>query len=82
MRRSGAYHPEPGWAAFLLKLFVALYFMGGAIWYAMGSEASWFAIPAGERALKLTWVVLAGAATYFASLWAMGMRPRDFSRHE
>jgi putative peptidoglycan lipid II flippase len=82
MRRSGAYQPEPGWAAFLLKLFVALYFMGGAIWYAMGTEASWFAIAAAERALKLAWVVFAGAATYFASLWAMGMRPRDFSRHE
>jgi putative peptidoglycan lipid II flippase len=81
MRRSGAYRPEPGWAAFLLKLFVALYFMGGAIWYAMGSEASWFAMPAAERALKLAWVVVAGVATYFAALWAMGMRLGDFSRH-
>jgi len=55
--------------------------MGGALWYAMGSEASWFALPAGERALKLAWVVAAGASTYFAALWVMGMRLRDFTRH-
>ena len=82
MRRSGAYHPEPGWAAFLLKLAVALYLMGGALWYAMGSESSWFEIAAGARALKLALVIAAGTAAYFGALWAMGFRLRDFSRHE
>jgi putative peptidoglycan lipid II flippase len=82
MRRSGAYRPEAGWGAFLLKLFVALYFMGGALWYAMGSESSWFEVPAATRALKLAWVIAAGSFTYFASLWIMGFRLRDFSRHE
>ena len=60
MQRSGAYRPQPGWGAFLLKLAVALYLMGGAIWYAMGTEASWFEIAAGPRALKLTLVIIAG----------------------
>jgi putative peptidoglycan lipid II flippase len=82
MRRSGAYQPEPGWAAFLLKLAVALYFMGGALWYAMGTESSWFEIATAARAGKLTLVIAAGAVTYFASLWVMGFRLRDFSRHE
>ena len=82
MRRSGAYTPEPGWAAFLLKLAVALYLMGGALWYAMGTEASWFAIPATTRALKLSLVILAGSVTYFAALAMMGLRLRHFSRHE
>jgi putative peptidoglycan lipid II flippase len=82
MRRAGAYHPEPGWGAFLLKLAVALYIMGGALWYAMGSESSWFAIAAGARALRLTLVIAAGTAAYFGALWAMGLRLRDFSRHE
>ena len=82
MRRSGAYRPEPGWGAFLLKLAVALYLMGGALWYAMGSEASWFEITAGSRAAKLTLVILAGTLAYFAALALMGFRLRDFSRHE
>ena len=82
MRRSGAYVPEPGWGGFLFKLVVALYVMGGALWYSMGSEASWFEISATTRAAKLAWVIFAGTAAYFASLWLMGLRPRDFSRHE
>ena len=28
MRRAGTYKPEPGWAAFLMKLAVALYWCG------------------------------------------------------
>lgn len=82
MRRCGAYRPEPGWGAFMLKLVIALYLMGGALWHAMGTEASWFAIAAGPRALKLALVITAGTAAYFASLWLMGFRLRDFSRHE
>ena len=82
MRRSGAYTPEPGWGVFLLKLVVALYLMGGALWFAMGSEASWFEITTTMRAVKLALVIAAGSATYFAALWVMGFRLRDFSRHE
>jgi putative peptidoglycan lipid II flippase len=82
MLRSGAYRPEPGWGAFLFKLAVALYLMGGAIWYSMGRESSWFELPAGARAAKLALVIALGAAAYFAALGIMGLRPRDFSRHE
>lgn len=82
MQRSGAYRPEPGWGAFLLKLAVALYLMGGALWYTMGRESSWFELAAGARAAKLAMVIAAGTLSYFVSLAAMGFRPRDFSRHE
>jgi len=82
MRRARTYLPEPGWAEFLVKLVVALYLMGGALWYSMGSESSWFEISAGGRAAKLAAVIAAGVIAYFGSLWMMGFRPRDFSRHE
>jgi putative peptidoglycan lipid II flippase len=82
MRRSGIYRPEPGWAAFAMKVAVALYFMGGALWYSMGTESSWFEIPTALRAGKLALVIAAGTVTYFGSLWVMGFRLRDFSRHE
>jgi putative peptidoglycan lipid II flippase len=81
IRRSGGWQPEPGWGAFLFKLAVALYMMGGAIWYTMGKEASWFEIDATARAAKLTLVILAGSTAYFASLGLMGFRLRDFMRH-
>jgi putative peptidoglycan lipid II flippase len=82
MLRSGAYRPEPGWGAFLFKLAVALYLMGGAIWYSMGRETSWFELPAGARAAKLAMVIVLGATAYFAALGVMGFRPRHFARHE
>ena len=82
MRRSGAYQPEPGWAAFLMKLALALYMMGGALWFAMGRESSWFEIDAKMRALKLALVIVVGIVAYFGSLGVMGFRPRHFSRHE
>ena len=82
MQRSGAFRPEPGWGVFLFKLAVALYLMGGALWYAMGREASWFELSAGPRAGKLALVIAAGAVAYFAALAAMGMRLRHFTRHE
>jgi putative peptidoglycan lipid II flippase len=82
MRRSGAYAPEPGWGGFLFKLVVALYMMGGALWFSMGSETSWFEIPITARVAKLAWVIFAGTFAYFASLWLMGLRLREFVRHE
>jgi putative peptidoglycan lipid II flippase len=30
----------------------------------------------------MAWVLAAGAITYFAALWLMGFRLRDFNRHE
>jgi putative peptidoglycan lipid II flippase len=82
MRRSGHYTPEPGWGVFLLKLTVALYLMGGALWYTMGRESTWFELAAAPRAAKLAMVIAAGTLAYFASLTVMGFRLRDFSRHE
>ena len=82
MRRSGAWQAAPDWGAFLLKVAVALYMMGGVIWYGMGTEQSWFAIPAMTRALKLGALVLGAMAAYFASLWALGIRLGHFARHE
>jgi putative peptidoglycan lipid II flippase len=82
MRRQGVYEPEPGWAAFLVKLAVALYLMGGAIWYTMGTENSWFEIDTTRRVIKLAIVIVAGTVTYFGSLAMMGLRLRHFSRQE
>jgi putative peptidoglycan lipid II flippase len=82
MWRSRTYRAEPGWGVFLFKLAVALYLMGGVIWYSMGSELSWFEIPTAARIVKLTAIIGGAALTYFVALAVMGMRPRDFVRHD
>jgi putative peptidoglycan lipid II flippase len=48
----------------------------------MGRESSWFEITAVERAIRLALVIAGATVTYFASLAFMGMRLRDFVRHE
>jgi len=80
LRRAGIYRPQPGWAIFTLKLGLAVYVMGAVLWLTTGSASEWLAASALERATRLTCVVVAGAAAYFAALWALGFRLRDFNR--
>jgi len=46
----------------------------------MPEDAAWLAMGAATRALNLGWIVLLGAATYFAALWLFGFRIADFSK--
>jgi putative peptidoglycan lipid II flippase len=78
LRRRGIYVPLPGWPAFLFKVLLAICAMATVLWLAMGTSAEWLAGGVLERALRLAWVVSAGAATYFVVLWALGFRVRDF----
>ena len=78
--KGGVYRPQPGWAVFLLKLGLALYAMAVVLWLAVGANASWLAMGAVTRATNLAWVVALGVSTYFAALWLLGFRLRDFSR--
>jgi putative peptidoglycan lipid II flippase len=80
LRRRAIYLPQPGWSAFALKLALAVYVMGSVLWIATGSTTEWLAAGALERVAKLTGVVVLGAATYFATLWLVGFRLKDFSQ--
>jgi len=80
LRKRGIFRPRPGWAAFTLKLAIALVALGAVMWLAKGDDAAWIGQAAGLRALRLAGVVLAGGLSYFAVLFVLGFRPRDFSR--
>ena len=80
LRRLDIYHPQPGWAGFLLKLAAAMLVMATALWFAMGSEAGWLEATFLARIIHLAWLVPLGCATYFATLWVLGFRLRDFKR--
>ncbi|CAE6500215.1 MAG TPA: murein biosynthesis integral membrane protein MurJ [Nitrosomonas nitrosa] len=81
LRHYAIYQPQPGWTVFMLKILAALTVMGGVLWFAAGSDVSWLQYTAQERALRLTQVVFLGAIAYFATLWSLGFRLSDFSRH-
>ena len=80
--KRGIHAPQPGWGKFLLKLTVAVLAMAASLWFAAGEAQRWLAASATVRVVWLTGVVALGAGVYFAALWLMGFRLRDFARSE
>jgi putative peptidoglycan lipid II flippase len=82
LRRRGVHQPQPGWGGFLLKLLIAVCVMAALLWFAAGDTLTWIGLSAYGRVWRLIWVVMLGAASYFAVLWLLGFRPADFKRFE
>jgi len=80
LRQQGIFVPQPGWPAFILKLSLAMAVMGLALWFGMGKEADWLQSGLLGRTIHLSWLVPLGITAYFATLWILGFRPRDFKR--
>ncbi|MBI3222321.1 MAG: murein biosynthesis integral membrane protein MurJ [Nitrosomonadales bacterium] len=80
LRKHGIYLPEPGWAKFFIKIGIAVLALGLTLWFGMGSEQSWLGSSGWARIARLTLLVSAGVAVYFAVLAVLGFRPKDFSR--
>ena len=80
MRRQGIYLPQPEWLAFMLKIGVALYVMGGVLIWISGADSVWLTSTTLAKCWRLTLIICAGAFCYFASLWLMGFRLNQFSR--
>jgi len=80
LRQRGAYQPKPGWLTFMLKLLAALIVLGGVLWLASDKDAAWLTMSGGQRVLQLSGVVMGGIVSYFATLWLLGFRLRDFRR--
>jgi putative peptidoglycan lipid II flippase len=80
LRVRAIYTPLPGWTGFGGRLAVALVVLGTVLWLGMGAETEWLERPSSQRILHLTALVCSGAAAYFATLFALGFRLRDFRR--
>jgi putative peptidoglycan lipid II flippase len=80
LRQRGVYQPQAGWGVFMLKLLAALIVLGNVLYFASAGDAAWLAMNGGQRVLQLSAIVLAGILSYFATLWLLGFRPRDFRR--
>ena len=80
MRKQDIFVPQPEWLAFLLKIAVALYVMGGVLFWMSGTDVAWLTATTLEKCWRLTLVVGAGALSYFSSLWLMGFRLNQFSK--
>jgi putative peptidoglycan lipid II flippase len=80
LRKHGIYQPEPGWWLFFAKLLLALLALGWTLWFGMGSEQHWLTTHGWSRIIHLAWLVVLGVVIYFAVLWVLGFRLRDFAK--
>lgn len=80
LRDQGIFTPQPGWAKFIGKLLIALLVMAAALWFAIGRESAWFYYATSTRVWYLSLLVTLGAGSYFATLWLLGFRMKDFKR--
>ena len=78
LRQFDIYAPQPGWAKFALKILLAIVAMGACLKFSAGPDAVWLATNGLIKVWRLTGVVLLGGVTYFAALWLLGFRLRDF----
>ncbi len=81
LRRRGLYRPRPGWGLFLAKLALALGVMALVLTFFQGTQSRWLTGSSLEHAMALAPLLAAAAASYFAMLWLMGIRFKDFSKN-
>ncbi|MEK7708819.1 MAG: murein biosynthesis integral membrane protein MurJ [Pseudomonadota bacterium] len=82
LRSHKIYQPQSGWLIFFVKILTALSIMGVVLWFATGNDDSWLIDSAMARAGRLSWIVILGAFSYFAALWLLGFRIKDFSKQQ
>ncbi len=75
LRRAKVYRPGGGWSALTAQVAVASAVMALVLWKMAGPAADWFELGLGGRVGRLSACIAVGAATYFASLAILGLRP-------
>ena len=80
MRKQNIFVPQPDWLAFMLKIAVALYVMGGVLIWMAGGDGQWLTSSTFAKCWRMSLVIVAGAASYFSCLWLMGFRLSQFSK--
>ena len=78
LRRDGIYRPAPGWNRFLLQLLAANAAMGVFLLLAGGTLSTWTGAAVLARVVRLGWIIGAAMVAYFAVLWILGLRLKDF----
>ncbi len=74
LRRAHVLHHAPGWRRMLVQVFAGNVLMGIFLWLVAGDTARWMAMRTLERMQWTLVLVAGGAAIYFATLYALGMR--------
>ncbi len=80
--RRKLYVPQPGWGQFISRLVVALGVLAAVLAWLAGPADLWLHANFAHKAVRLSGLIVAGAAAYFGTLALLGFRLRDFNRRE
>lgn len=80
LRKQDIFQPQPGWAAFLWRLFAAVIVMSAVLVGMMYVMPDWDIGNMAYRLLRLMTVVVAGIVAYFGTLMVLGFKVKDFAR--
>jgi len=81
LRKQGVFVPSVGWVALLLRILLANFAMGAALYFFAGGTAQWLELATWTRIWRLALCVVGGAGVYFAVLWLVGARIEHFRFH-
>lgn len=81
LRRADVLRLAPGWGRWLLMLAAANIAMVMVLQTLLPSPEMWMQWHALERVINLTFLVVAGTATYLLGLWVSGVRLRHMRMH-
>jgi len=82
LRKRGWFMPQSGWLAFVCKLTIALGVFAAVLLWLAGPASFWLNAGLWAKVARLAGLVLAGSSVYFAALFLLGFRLRDFNRRE
>lgn len=74
---NGSYRPSGGWSRYIVVVCAASTVMCIVLWKLNADQTTWTAATVLERSSMLARLVIAGAASYFVAVFALGVRPRD-----
>jgi putative peptidoglycan lipid II flippase len=75
---AGAYSPRPGLRRLVIRVATSCGVMGVFLVWILALAGDWLAMTLAQRGLWLTLIVGGGAAIYFATAWAAGVRVEQF----
>ncbi len=78
LRKSNVYQPQAGWLKFSLQLFIALLVMVVVLHLLSGPDQLWLHYTLSSKLAHLALLLVAGAGSYFLTLWLLGIRLVQF----
>jgi putative peptidoglycan lipid II flippase len=78
LRKHNIFTPQSGWLKFAGQLLLALTVMALLLKLMAGSDAQWLQYTLMAKLAHLSGLLVAGAGSYFFTLWLLGIRLRHF----